>query len=54
MKFEIHTSIITKVINDKNEAMETAKKMSIKYGRASVRCGHTRIAMYVKGIAKQV
>ena len=52
MKFEIHTSVITKVVNDKNEAMVQAYRMSLRYGRATVWCDHDKLATYVKGIKK--
>lgn len=50
MKFEIHTTIITKIANTKEEALATACKMSRKHGRATIWCNHQRLATYKSGM----
>ena len=52
MKFEVHTTVITKVEKEENEAMATARKLSLRYGRATVWAGYNKLATYVKGVKR--
>ena len=52
MKFEIHTSVITKKVVNIEEAMSTAKQLSLRYGKATVWSGYNKLATYEKGAKK--
>jgi hypothetical protein len=52
MKFEVHTTVITKVEKEEGEAMATARKLSLRYGRATVWAGYNKLATYVKGVKR--
>lgn len=49
-KFEIHTTVVTKVESNKENAMATARQLSSRYGRATVWCGYNKIATYKYGM----
>ena len=48
-KFEIITSVIDSVENSKESDMQVAQRMSVRYGRASVFNGYTKIAVFKNG-----
>ena len=50
MKFEIHTSVITKIENNEKQALITACKLSRKYGRATIWNNHQKLASYKSGV----
>jgi hypothetical protein len=49
-KFEIHTTVVTKVESNKENAMATARQLSSRYGKATVWCGYNKIATYKYGM----
>lgn len=50
MKYEIYTTVINSVANNKENAMQVAQRMSIRYGRASVFNEHNKIAVFKGGV----
>lgn len=50
MKFKIHTTVITKIVTTKEEALVTACKLSRKYGRATIWYDYQRLATYISGM----